>query len=61
MHSIFLYLFFFFKAAIDYACENINPDILNMDLSVFSVSYMSLDKIKANVNNTLLIFIIKQL
>lgn len=47
----------------EYACKKTDPDILHMDLRVlFRVLYMLFDKIKINVNNILLIFIIiKQL
>lgn len=48
MHLRFSYLSFFVKTTIEYALENIDPDILHMDLRVsFRGSYMLFDKNKS--------------
>lgn len=59
MHLRFSYLSFFVKTTIEYALENIDPDILHMDLRVFLEAHICyLIKIKANMNNVLLIVVI---
>lgn len=48
MHSRFSYLFFFVKTTMEYALENVDPDILHMDLRVsFRSLYMLFDKNKS--------------